>query len=109
MLEACIDMVDTYTKLLIVADLVALVVLRRYLTYGFMALMYGILMLMVWYWLYRLLRPLGFRICIAVAGVSAICLYLPHPFLRTLAEAVVAPSVLGAAKNLVGDEERLTA
>ena len=97
-------MVDTYTKILIVADLLALVVLRRYLGYGFMALMYGILMLIVWVWLYRLLMPTGFKVCIAVAGIAAVCLYLPYPPLRTLAQAAVAPSVLGAAKNLLSEE-----
>jgi len=95
---------DTYTKILIIADLLALVVLRRYLGYGFMALMYGVLMLVVWVWLYRLLMPMGFKVCIAVAAIAAVCLHLPHPSLRTLAQAAVAPSVLGAAKNLLSEE-----
>lgn len=95
---------DTYSKLLLLIDLLALLFLRQYLENALMLVPFGVLMVLVWVWLYRVFAPLKFAWPALVSLVAAIGLYVPNAYARILSAAFLAPACASAIAKLVGSE-----
>ena len=96
---------DTYSKMLLVIDICALLFLRQYLDNSFMLVPFGLLLVMVWIWLYRLLAPLKFNWSALAALVSGLGLYVPDAYVRILCTAIVVPACAAAITKLVTEPE----
>ncbi len=95
---------DTYSKLLLIIDLLALLFLRRYLENTLMLVPFTILLMLVWVWLYKLFIPLKFAWPALVSLIAAIGLYVPNAYVRILCAAFLAPACASAISKLVGSE-----
>ena len=95
---------DTYSKLLILIDLLALLFLRRYLENPLMLVAFAILMALVWVWLYRLFAPLRFAWPALISLATAVGLYVPNAYVRILCVAFLAPACASGIAKLVGSE-----
>jgi len=101
---------DTYTKMLVLVNFVALLLLKRYLENKWMLIPFLILLMIQWFWLYRFFSPLGFEIPAAISVVTAISLYFPNGYVRILSLSLVFPAMAAAVSDIfAGDsEERST-
>jgi len=95
---------DTYSKLLVVLDLLAIAVLTRYSAKGYMVALFALLILIVWVWLYRLFVAWTFRQTISIAFLAGLGLYFPNTQVRAVSLAFVIPAVASAALSLFGSK-----
>ena len=93
---------DTYGRLLVVVDLLAIVLLTRYLAKGSMVALFAVLIVIVWIWLYRLFVGWTFRRTISIAFLAGLGLYAPNTQVRAISLAFVIPAVASAALGLSG-------
>jgi len=91
---------DTYSKLLIVLDLLALLVLTRYSSMGYMMALFAVLVVIVWVWLYRAFVPWGFSRTICIAFLAGLGLYVPNVQAKAISLAFVIPALASAAVSL---------
>ena len=99
---------DIYSKMLILVDFLALLLLLRYLDSQFMWVPFGLLMILLWVWLYRLLSPLSFGISGGISVVGAVALYLPNQYARTICVAVLVPSIASAFRRIASEPSKPT-
>ena len=95
---------DTYTKLLVLIDIVALLFLIQYLEYTLMWVPFALILVMLWIWLYRLFHPLSFAWSALISILAAAALYVGNPYVRALAFAIVVPAIGAALGTLVRPE-----
>jgi hypothetical protein len=95
---------DTYSKMLLIIDFVALLFLVRYLDNTLMWVPFALVLLMIWIWLYRLLSPLSFAWSALISTVSAAALYLGNPYIRVTALAIVVPAIGSALGTFARSE-----
>jgi hypothetical protein len=96
---------DTYSKMLLIIDFVALLFLVRYLDNTLMWVPFALILLMIWIWVYRLLSPLSFALSALISVVSAAALYLGNPYVRAAALAIVVPAIGSALGTFVRPED----
>jgi hypothetical protein len=84
---------DTYSKMLLIIDFVALLFLVRYLDNTLMWVPFALILLMIWIWLFRLLSPLSFAWSALISLISAAALYVSNPYIRATALAIVVPAI----------------
>lgn len=98
---------DIYSKLLIILDFIALLLLRRYLERTSMLVLFVLLLVMLWIWLYRVFSPLGFGWSALVSALAAVGLYIPNAYIRIVSLAFVIPAIAAATTRLVKPETEL--
>ncbi len=98
---------DTYSKLLILVDFLALFLLIRYLEYTLILVPFGLLLLILWVWLYRIFSPLAFAWPALVSVLAAVGLYVPNPYVRATSLAFVIPAIAAAFGRLLKPEPEI--
>ncbi len=92
---------DARSTLLVIVDLVALLVLTRYLAVGYMAVLFGLLLLIVWFWLYKAFVSWNFRRSVSIAFLAGLGLYVPSLQVRIVCLAFVAPALASASMTVI--------
>lgn len=95
---------DIYSKALILVNFSVLLFLQRYFDVQLMLVPFGILLVLQWIWIYKLLEPRGFTIPAVISFVSAGALYIPNISIRILGLAVVIPAIAVAMRHLIKPE-----
>lgn len=95
---------DTYSKMLILVNFLVLLLLKRYLNNRWMFIPFVVLMVLQWFWLYRIFSPLGFEIPAAISVVTALSLYFPNTYVRILSITLVFPAIAAAVRRIFADD-----
>lgn len=96
---------DKYSMALVLVNFAALLLLPRYFETRFMLVPFGVLLVLQWVWLYRLMEPMGFRIPAAISLVAAVSLYFENVYVWILALAVLVPAVAVAMMKLFKSDQ----